>query len=61
MAEQKNPFHEGYLAFEAGLDDKENPYNYGTSYYWRWDDGWRAAEDDELMENYGEIDHDFWP
>lgn len=48
MSRQSNPFEEGKLAVQSGLQLADNPYQSGSPEAAQWEEGFEStAEDDE--------------
>ncbi len=54
----KDPFDQGWSAYEEGYFESENPYEYGTGPNRDWENGWLCAKDyyDNLGEEFNEGD-----
>ncbi len=45
MCEESKEFREGKNAFISGIPFNQNPYEYPSTKFWDWYEGWESAED----------------
>lgn len=57
---QHQPYNRGYQAYFNSEDISDNPFDYGTTEFDAWENGFKEAEDDDsAASNFGEEDDEF--